>query len=1062
MTQENSEHLLKKIWKTLTTDYRQLLRGQHDFVVDSVDSINAAISSVVAVVGLTGAAMNPAIPVVAAGMGLAQIAVRWHKRFENKPPRERSFSDYVQLAAVLAYCKSFDKCLNASEVLTRIHLNSVVSEEFKQQIEEVAESSLDEEEARKTISGFPRSKLAEKFNHLLLTYLQQVGLTEGEAQNLTERVAWSTPHYISQALSEAKEDLKVLAERYRDRWQKDLDKYDNIDAYLKERIASKPEEKVFDEDFKFKDIYVSLKAKPLDQNGKLIENAQAFDLETWAKDLLSDQNKQNRVMFVEAGPGRGKSVFCRMFADWVRQHLHPIWTPVLIRLRDIPTLQKSFRETLKNAVNAGFSSDDGWLTDRNTRYLFFLDGFDELLMEGRSSGGLEQFLKQVGQFQRDCDQNSEMGHRVLITGRTLALQGIERQMPDNLNRVEIQIMDDGLQQQWLSKWEAQLGAEKTSAFQDFLQDECCPQNVKAELSREPLLLYLLAAMHRDKILKVEDFQGTNSTQAKILIYNQAVNWVLTEQRSKLLNRNLTELEIEDLRRILTEAGLCVVQSGGECAPVAMIEERLREDNSVKALLEEAQKRIDDNPLRNALAVFYLQQGSKEGSVEFVHKSFGEFLCAERLKESLEEWTEPGKKGRGFNTQDSQMDWEIYDLLGYGSLTGEIVEYLMGLLTTPASAGEESQFRPVKLFQRLEGFYVRWCEGEFIDAPPENLPQKKMRLLRDQLKTQYLGQRQIDIYAGLNVMILLLELQRYGQQIDELKDKMVFYPCGKPNDEGKLDDSNRLLRLISYSYCVGDSGFLQIVGLFLSGANLSGANLGGTELCGANLGGTELCGANLNGAELSDADLTDADLSGAHLSHAYLNNADLSDADFSGAHLNEANLNEAYLSGANLSGANLSGANLWEAYLSGANLSGANLWDADLSGADLRGANLSSANFRRADLSDADLSDADLSGADLRGADLRGADLSDADLSGVHLSGVHLSSADLLDAGLRGSDLRGANLSSADLLDAGLSGVSLTDRIGDVKWDENTNWDNVRGLDTAVDVPEALRRQLGMQ
>ncbi|MCZ0901059.1 hypothetical protein ON021_14250, partial [Microcoleus sp. HI-ES] len=165
---------------------------------------------------------------------------------------------------------------------------------------------------------------------------------------------------------------------------------------------------------------------------------------------------ENKVMFVEAGPGRGKSVFCRMFADWVRQHLHPVWTPVLIRLRDIPILQKSFRETLKEAVNAGFASDDGWLTDRNTRYLFFLDGFDELLMEGRSSGGLEQFLKQVGQFQRDCDQNSEMGHRVLITGRTLALQGIERQMPDNLDRVEIQIMDDGLQQQWLSKWEAQL------------------------------------------------------------------------------------------------------------------------------------------------------------------------------------------------------------------------------------------------------------------------------------------------------------------------------------------------------------------------------------------------------------------------------------------------------------------------------------------------------------------------------------------------------------------------------------------------------------------------------
>ena len=77
MTQENSEHLLKKIWRTLTTDHRQLLRGQHDVVVDSVDSINAAISSVVAVGGLAGAAINPAIQVVVAGITLMLIAVRW-------------------------------------------------------------------------------------------------------------------------------------------------------------------------------------------------------------------------------------------------------------------------------------------------------------------------------------------------------------------------------------------------------------------------------------------------------------------------------------------------------------------------------------------------------------------------------------------------------------------------------------------------------------------------------------------------------------------------------------------------------------------------------------------------------------------------------------------------------------------------------------------------------------------------------------------------------------------------------------------------------------------------
>ncbi|TAE47006.1 MAG: hypothetical protein EAZ88_25865, partial [Oscillatoriales cyanobacterium] len=898
---------------------------------------------------------SPLAQVVGTGLPFVGMAAKLLVFFMEKTQEQPTLAECIFLVSQAAYLESFKGFIEQDASLLNRIGQTPVSDKVKQLLKKLADLELSDKAAKETVICFRDSMLAQEFNAVLSQRLEQAGLEGSQAKILTKRVAANTHRYLIEA------------------WAEEQQKYHSIDKYLEDQVADKPKEKVFAEEFTFKDIYVPLKAKPIDKNGDPIEYAEAFNLETWAKQLLEDKDKQNLVMFVEAGPGRGKSVFCRMFSDWVRQHLHPVWTPVLIRLRDIPTLQKSFRETLKDAVNAGFASDDGWLMDRNTRYFFFLDGFDELLMEGRSSGGLEQFLKQVGQFQRDCEQSSEMGHRVLITGRTLALQGIERQMPDNLERVQIQVMNDELQQQWLSKWEAQFGAENTSAFQQFLQDECCPEQVKSDLAREPLLLYLLAAMHRDGRLKVEDFKGTDSTQAKILIYNQAVNWVLTEQRSKWLNRNLTELETEDLRRILTEAGLCVVQSGVESAHVAMIEERLKSDNSVKTLLEEAQKQIGDNPLRNALAVFYLQQGSKDGSVEFVHKSFGEFLCAERLKESLEEWTEPGKKGRGFNTKDSDMDWEIYDLLGYGALTEEIVEYLMGLLTTPAVAGEESPFRPVELFERLEDFYLRWCEGEFSDAPPESLPQKKMRLLREQLKTQDLGQRQIDVYAGLNVMILLFELHRYGQEKDELKGKMVFYPCAKLNAEGKLDDASRLFRIIGYSYCVGDFGFFQTVGRFLSGANLSGANL---------------------------------------------------------------------------SGANLSGANLSRANLSGADLSGANLSRANLSGADLSGANLSRANLSGTKLGNADLSRAKLSGADLSGANLSRAYLSHAYLIGVNLSRAILSGANLID-----TILSGANLSC----------TILSDRtFGDIQWDENTKWENIRGLDITVNVPEGLKQQLGMQ
>jgi len=784
------------------------------------------------------------------------------------------------------------------DLLSRIG-QTPVSASVQEQIKQLSELELDEDNARKAVVCFHDCKLAQAFGQVLLARLQDAGLEAEEAKILTARVAGNTYRYMMSAWAESGDAVQHLAQPSFSEWRQELTKYQSIDDYLTEQIATKPLEKVFGEDFTFRDIYVPLKAKPLDGNGNEIDDAEAFDLESWAKDVLQDPQKQDLVMFVQGGPGRGKSVFSRMFADWVRSQLYPIWIPVLIRLRDIPKLQESFPNTLRDAVSARFASDD-WLKDRNTKYLFLLDGFDELLLEGRTSGGLEQFLRQMGQFQRDSQRDKDMGHRVLITGRTLALQEIKEQMPDNLSRVRIEVMDSEGQQQWLGKWEAIFGRKKREAFEAFLQDRRCPKLVQEKCGQEPLLLYLLAAMHRDGELQVDD--GASSTGAKIKIYEQFLNWVLTKQRPEWLQRELTEQEIEDWRRILSEAGLCVVQSGWEFASVKEIESRLKQDEGAKALLEEAQKRIGDDPLRNALVTSYIPKGSQEGSVQFTHNSFGEFLCADRLKESILEWTERSQRRKRFNIQEEQLHSEIYDLLGYGALMPEIVEYLMGLLT----ASEE--FRPVELFDRLKDFYFRWCDGEFIDAPPENLPQKKMRQLREQ--GIELGQRQIDVYAGLNVMILLLELHRYGQEREELKDKVVFYPCGKPNSEGKLDDPTLLFRIIDYSCCIGNWGFCNTVGKFLSGAknficaNLSGANLRGADLGDANLSaailrGANLCGVYLGGADLGDADLSDANLSCAILSCAILSCADLSDARLNGARLNGARLDCANLRGADL-------------------------------------------------------------------------------------------------------------------------------------------------------------------
>jgi uncharacterized protein YjbI with pentapeptide repeats len=998
MTQQDTA--LQKAWKILNTPVPELLRCRPETLLDGTEAGIVTANTSLAAAALAGVAVAPAAPVIAAALPFVLISMRCLQRFHDKPAKERTFEDCVVVVAQLAYLKNLKDFFEDNKLLSNKDFTQL-SQGVQPQIEQLSKLTITEEEAHQAIRCFAESELAKQFNQLLLNQLQQLGIKKNQSLLLTKRVAYRTYRYISRAIYDSRNELEPLVEWSGDKWRHDSEKYTDIEEYLRDKISPKTRDKtqqeqwlVFEEKFLISAIYVPQKVMPINKDGKEDKNAKPFDLEPWVKKLLLNSRNQNKVIFIQGEPGRGKSVFCRILADWVRRELHPIWTPILIRLQGINNLRFQYILQSKNIIPNIFSNiDSTWSNDKNTRFLFLLDGFDELVLE-RGEQGLEEFFVHIEQFQKNTH------HQFLVTGRTLALQNIERQLKSlDLERVQIQPMDEKLQKQWLQKWAKQVGEEKKDAFWQFLQQESL-KNVRTELAREPLLLYLLAAMHRDGHLSEDKFKDTQGIEAKITLYQECLRWVLEEQRQNNLNQRLTNLETAGLQRILTEAALCVVQSGRGFAAVSSIKKRIDKDQDQEAadLLKSARGQSEAEKLNNALLTFFIHPASDRGSVEFVHKSFSEFLFAMRLQQGLEQAVE---------LEEQQGDWLIYDLLGYGALTREIVEYLMGLLTIHPINGEGRQNKEflVQLFQRLESFYLRWSDGEFIDTVPPTLPQEKMLQLQEQLPTKSkLGQRQVDIYTGLNVLILLLELHRYARSRDELKDKITFHLCGKDEDF----DRERFFRLISYSNCLSVFAFLQIVGFFLSDANLSGAHLSRADLSLAFLSDADLSGADLSGADLSDADLSGADLSDADLSDADLSDAALSDADLS---------------------------------------------DADLSGARLSDANLSGADLSRADLSDADLSDAALSDADLSGADL-----SDADLSGAHLSDANLS-----DANLSGADLSGADLSGADLSGADLSGADLSDNYyGDIIWNEKTDWKDVRGLDTAQNVPAALKQQLGLK
>ncbi len=136
--------------------------------------------------------------------------------------------------------------------------------------------------------------------------------------------------------------------------------------------------------------------------------------------------------------------------------------------------------------------------------------------------------------------------------------------------------------------------------------------------------------------------------------------------------------------------------------------------------------------------------------------------------------------------------------------------------------------------------------------------------------------------------------------------------------------------------------------------------------------------DLSGLDLEYADLTGAHLEGVGFWGTHLEHANLSDAHLDGAWLLAAHLENTIVAGASMTCANLSGAKL-----DGAELEGAVLRQADLSQASLvsaggfplvapiqfEQANLSWANLQKAQLENANFKDAVLLEADLRGANL---------------------------------------------------------------------------------------------
>lgn len=1088
--------MVSRLWNFLSTDINGLteatsLTNSADHIEGDVDHAAVVLklaevltkpkpyvpeelgSLVTQLDSLLDAFNSPLKRIAEAKVSFVPIGVELLRFYTETTHQEPTIAQRVALVSQAAYLDAIKTLLadpSFKQLLDK-EGDRPTSNAITQKIKQLALMELEESDAKQTLLSFQTSELAAAYSEVFIARITELGIKPHQAGKIALKLARDTHPIMVSAFANYAELTRQAAELY----QRDRDlaevRQQSIETYLQEQIAPLPHARVRNEAFSFKDIYVPRKAQYLTTAGKADVNKASVELESWARKWLQGYSeRRDQVLVLEGASGRGKSIFCRLFADWVRRHEHPRWTPILIHLQDVKTLAQTFEATLATAVGRDFTrAHPHWLSDRSIKFLFLLDGADALQRLDSDGAILTQFWQQVNTFQQDCAMDSKKGHRVIVTTRSLALQTITDRLPSNLMRLEILPINPELQRQWCIQW-ARLTGQNQPELLQLLKNPRLPDWIR-DLAREPRLLQGLAVLHRDGKLQLEPFGGSAETRAELTLFHDLLNWLL-EQLRPVIAHGQTELDAASLRHIWREAALAVEQSSQDFTTLSALHHRLLEGSIASTFWTHAERapttleRSLNLSLGHELGAFYLRLGQPEpNAIEFVHPQFAKFLSLECIAHGLVIFSQMGSE-RNASAEDglaAAAYWAPYDLLSAPVLTPEMLVYLMPMLM------EHPDFQAAKLHRRLYDFYWRWCQGEFIDAPAETLPQRAMRLRSPAIAKSptVLGQRQIEAQTGLNTLILLLELHRYGQiqacqqasiAGEPAENALFFHACSHPDYE--QFDGQQFRRVIQRSQCLGENAFQTIAITFLKGIdlrganlsrvdlssldlseanlrsadlsrarlnhiNLSGANLQGTHFQAAKLAGANLSSANLRGAKLTSADLQDANLTEAELQGADLRRAMLTNADLSATNLESANLTGTELQAAKLCSANLKQAHLSQSNLFGVNLSGANLSSANLSGANLSRTQLFGANLSRANLSGTDLSGTDLSGTNLSGTDLSGANLNQANLTGTNLSGADLSHADLRNANLSGATLERTNLSSANLNGVELTGANLS-------------------------------------
>jgi hypothetical protein len=379
---------------------------------------------------------------------------------------------------------------------------------------------------------------------------------------------------------------------------------------------------------------------------------------------------------------------------------------------------------------------------------------------------------------------------------------------------------------------------------------------------KPLFCWMFAIMNSETDEKVDFDDSWSPHLHRALIYQKFVHSVIRGKHEKIARSYEWDRFYRDEKKILRRiAALRQLNKGSLTVGLA--------NAGLKALGVE----VDDVNVKEKIiepiitSYFYLQSNtSNEEQIDFIHKSFEEYLVAEYYIESI-------------------INKDKWYRLSIGTPSNETMVFFDGLL---------------ELFN-LDNAFITGYLSRFVDSLPDEetkdlFKNKTIDEIKEIIITnvqtafqeeQVVFQSRIDSEELWNIARITTQ-QFSNLWIHKWLLARVLNKFGKMNPPCRSIFKQLVEKTVNH---IPD---------FLKG--LEKTHLEHIDLFGANLQGASLAGAFLNGTNMSCANLSLANLEGANLEDASLRNSILNYAQ-----LMRANLKGVELEGANLVGANLVGA-----------------------------------------------------------------------------------------------------------------------------------------------------------